>query len=133
MLGGVEQRFWIKVRPTATCWLWAASKDQKGYGYFRINGVLRRAHRVAYEAQFGPIPEGLTLDHLCRVTSCVNPLHLEPVTGGENTRRGMSPTHVARRSGKCFQGHPLSYRRTSGVGYCPTCARARVAIRKAAA
>jgi len=37
----------------------------------------------------GPIPDGLTLDHLCRVRHCVNPDHLEPVTQTENRRRGV--------------------------------------------
>ena len=45
------------------------------------------AHRAAYALDVGPIPEGLTIDHLCRVRHCVRPDHLEPVTQAENTRR----------------------------------------------
>jgi hypothetical protein len=45
------------------------------------------AHRLVYRALRGPIPDGLTLDHLCRVPACVNPWHLEPVTAAENSRR----------------------------------------------
>ena len=71
------------------CWPWLGSISQRhGYGKFGQRG----AHRVAYEHFIGPVPDGLQLDHLCRVRSCVNPWHLEPVTVGENIRRG----HAAR-------------------------------------
>lgn len=76
------------------CWEWRGTHDKDGYGHFRIgsrtNGSLRMvlAHRFAYETLVGPIPEGLQLDHLCRNTPCVNPLHLEVVTLQENIRRG---------------------------------------------
>ena len=46
------------------------------------------AHRWSYQHHIGPVPEGLVLDHLCRVRHCVNPDHLEPVTSRENTLRG---------------------------------------------
>lgn len=45
------------------------------------------AHRVAYELWVGPIPEGMELDHRCKVRACINPAHLEPVTHAENMRR----------------------------------------------
>lgn len=106
---------------TSPCWIWQRSKNPKGYGEQRVKGKLRGAHRLSYEAFREPIPPGLTIDHLCRVRDCVNPVHLEPVTFAENTRRGMSPSHIARRAGRCRKGHQLSYRTTTGVAYCNPC------------
>lgn len=71
------------------CWLWTGTVLGSGYGQFRVGMGHVRAHRFAYELLVGPIPEALTLDHLCRVTSCVNPLHLEPVTASENIKRAV--------------------------------------------
>ncbi len=70
------------------CWRWTGSVTPQGYGMFAFSDEGKRAHRVMYELLVGPIPEGLTLDHLCRVRHCVNPEHLEPVTLAENVRRG---------------------------------------------
>lgn len=86
------ERFWSKVNVNGPggCWLWTAGKNGKGYG--RFGTTLRgnvHAHRFAWEfVNDRPVPIGLQLDHLCRVRNCVNPAHLEPVTPGENTRRG---------------------------------------------
>jgi len=52
---------------------------------------------MVYEAFFGPIQEGLEFDHLCKVTLCVRPDHVEPVTHDENMRR--------RRKPYCKRGH----------------------------
>ena len=82
-----EERFWSKVIVTPMCWWWTGSLQSKGYGQFRLDGSLVLAHRYAYEICFGPIPEDLQIDHLCLVRHCVNPAHLEPVTGDENIRR----------------------------------------------
>ena len=77
--------------PNTGCWLWTAAL-KNGYGRITMMNPKRKtaAHRVSYEAFVGPIPEGLTLDHLCRVRCCVNPAHLEPVTMRENIMRGTS-------------------------------------------
>lgn len=92
-------RFWSKVDKTDDCWLWTGYIDGQGYGQFHHDGRVGYAHRVAYEALVGPIPSGLHIDHLCRVTACVRPSHLEPVTQAENLRRqGAAITH-------CPQGH----------------------------
>jgi len=84
-------RFWARVDKAAPggCWIWTGAVEGKGYGAPSINGVKRPAHRLAYEDLVGPVPEGLHLDHLCRVRRCVNPAHLEPVTSRENTLRGV--------------------------------------------
>lgn len=85
------ERFWSKVDKTQTCWLWTGTATPKGYGQFAPHRVHVYAHRYAYELMVGPIPEGLTIDHVaergCRSRRCVNPAHLEVVTRGENTRR----------------------------------------------
>ena len=107
MTGTPEERFWAKVEITEGCWLWTASRTPDGYGKLKVAGRWGRAHRVAYEQLVGPIPDGLQIDHLCRVRHCVNPAHMEPVTCRENLMRG--DTVTARNAAKthCPQGHPL--------------------------
>lgn len=90
----LAERFWPKVRLGADdeCWLWQASCFTNGYGHIGEGGGRGRtllAHRVAYELLVGPIPEGTQLDHLCREKKCVNPRHLEPVSGSVNLKRGI--------------------------------------------
>jgi hypothetical protein len=93
----LEDRFWPKVDQSGgpdSCWPWL-NRRKDGYGMFSRDRVTQvRAHRVAYELVVGPIPAGLTLDHLCVVRHCVNPAHLEPVTAIENVVRG----HARRRA-----------------------------------
>lgn len=87
-----EARFLAKiVRAPSGCWLWVAHLNADGYGTFRSeNGTMVLAHRWAYEHWVGPIPIGMTLDHLCRVRRCVNyQRDLEPVPWIVNYRRGL--------------------------------------------
>jgi hypothetical protein len=70
------------------CWLWQLSCFHDGYGALWKGGRMCKAHRVYYEEQKGPVPDGTELDHLCRERQCVNPDHLEPVSHFENCRRG---------------------------------------------
>lgn len=84
------------------CWLWTAPLRNDGYGEIGSGGREGKqilAHRASYLSFVGPIPDGLELDHLCRVRCCVNPAHLEPVTRAENNRRGLNgvlKTHCKR-------------------------------------
>jgi hypothetical protein len=82
-------RFWAKVEKTADCWFWRATRTRDGYGTFYFYGRSLSAHRWLYQQLIGPVPDGLVLDHLCRIRHCVNPQHLEPVTHRENVIRGM--------------------------------------------
>jgi hypothetical protein len=87
----LADRFWAKVdrRGPDDCWIWLGAKISSGYGTIYFGGKVRivLAHRVAFELEVGPIPDGLELDHLCFERACVNPAHLEPVTKQENLRR----------------------------------------------
>lgn len=94
------------------CWDWVGSKTARGYGCW--SGAVRMglsrsayAHRVMYEMHVGSISKGLTIDHLCRNHSCVNPAHLEPVTQRENVLRGLAPAALVYQKEHCWQGHPL--------------------------
>lgn len=103
-----EVRFWEKVDVSGDCWLWHAATDPAGYGRFRSDERTVLAHRWAWEALVGPIPEGLHIDHLCKVRNCVRPAHLEPVTPAENQRR--SPTAIGSYTPKthCIRGHEFT-------------------------
>jgi HNH endonuclease len=110
-----------------TCWLWTGSVHRNGYGKFGDNrGKTSLAHKVTYEIFRGPVPEGLTLDHLCRVRHCVNPDHLEPVTQAENNRRAPNG-HRAKTH--CPEGHlydAVNTRYYRGWRICRECDRVRL-------
>ena len=121
--GSLLKRLVSRIKPSPDgCWLWTASTGNGGYGSISVDGVWSGAHRVAYEMFRAPIPEGLDLDHLCRVRRCCNPWHLEPVTRKENLRRGLTGQKTA-----CHNGHPYTsentYIRKSGKKQCRLCAR----------
>lgn len=98
---------------TDNCWLWAGSiKDDYPVMWIPgTNGRRFRAHRVIYAAIKGPIPRGLSLDHLCRIKRCVNPDHLEAVTHAENVRRGDSGQYQKDKT-HCPKGHEYTPQNT---------------------
>ena len=105
------------------CCIYTGGKDQRGYGHISVNGRNQSVHRVTYESIKGPIPEGLELDHLCRQRACCNPTHLEPVTRGENTRRGvyLRPLRLTCPKGHLYTRENLYLRPGSGKRVCRTC------------
>lgn len=109
----------------AGCWIWTGAATQHGYGVATAHQGARLVHRIAYLSLVGPIPEGLQIDHLCRVTRCCNPEHLEPVTAAENNRR--APGWLGNRT-HCKNGHPLFgpnlYVEAGGVRRCRECSKA---------
>lgn len=104
----MRERFDEHVDRTSDCWIWTAHVESKGYGQFRQDGRSVMAHRAFYEMLVGPIPDGMTIDHLCRNRRCVRPEHLEPVTNRENVLRGTNRAAENARKTHCKNGHPLS-------------------------
>lgn len=132
-------RFWPKVHPEPNtgCWIWDSGHDENGYGLLWIgDGVSVRSHRFAYEVLVGPIPAGLTLDHLCRNKWCVNPAHLEPCTSGENAARSPNAPYNRRaRQTECLRGHPFTEANTyrhHGRRECRACNALRAREKRAA-
>jgi len=115
----------------SSCWLWTGGKTRNGYGQAYDPGSKRvwLVHRLAYWLLVGPIPQGLTLDHLCRVRHCVNPSHLEPVTSRVNTLRGVGHSAVNAAKSECVNGHPFDLINTrirrSGRRDCRICSAER--------
>lgn len=64
------------ISKTDGCWKWLASKDRDGYGNFKIDGKVFRAHRISFELFNGEIPPGKLVCHTCDTPNCVNPDHL---------------------------------------------------------
>lgn len=107
------------------CWEWQGHTT-RGYGRVHRDGRTHAVHRLAYELLVGPIPAGLTIDHLCRNRACFNTAHLEPVTLRENILRG--ETIAAENAAKthCKNGHPFDDEntgrdKTRGARYCREC------------
>lgn len=104
------------------CWVWNWCVDPiSGYGVSNWNGKDCAAHRMMYLKQVGPIPEGLELDHLCRVRACCNPHHLEPVTRAENVRRGANAklTYASAAAVREAEGNQIDIAKDFGVS--PAC------------
>jgi len=125
-----HDRFWAKVTKGPDCWEWTAGRQGQGYGAFhptKQTSVL--AHRYAYELAYGPIPEGMVIDHLCRNRACVNVVHLEVVTNEENLRRGLGYALQNGMRDHCRNGHLYdeanTYTDPKGGVRCRTCARTR--------
>ena len=124
----------IQLDPQSGCWLWTRPLNADGYGRFSVGYRNMNSHKWSYEYHVAAVPEGLHLDHLCRVRHCVNPWHLEPVTSAINTKRG----ERAQRT-HCPRDHAYTPENTSvrnGKRHCLACHRinqANYLLRKRAA
>ncbi len=106
------------------CWLIHTSLDKDGYHVASYRGKAVRAHKKMFIILKGKIPDGMVIDHLCRNRNCCNPDHLEAVTSGENSRRGLTGS-TNRNKTHCPQGHEFTpentYKDSKGHRHCNTC------------
>lgn len=111
--GDNRARFWAKVNkagpiPSHTqslgpCWEWMASRNDDGYGEFRLGGRVRKAHRTSYEMVYGEVPDGMDIDHQCRNRACVRPDHLRLATNKQNSEhRSLDSSNTSGYRGVSF-------------------------------
>ena len=105
----MKQYYIDRIRKTNYCWHWTGSIAKDGYG----QAVGQQAHRAVYKQLVGEIPAKMTLDHLCRNKSCVNPEHLEIVTQRENILRGDTQAGKNARKTHCVNGHEFNEQNTN--------------------
>lgn len=82
----IDKKFWryVDKKSINECWIWTGRTDKDGYGSIRDGNLNKRAHRVSYELNIAPIPNGKMIRHSCNNPSCVNPNHLIPGTQFDN-------------------------------------------------
>lgn len=108
------------------CWISTNYEMPNGYTQFWIDGAKRYMHRVAYEQFVAPIPDGLTIDHLCGNKRCCNPDHLEAVTQRVNNLRAETgPAVMNAAKTHCVHGHEFdlinTYVAPNGTRKCRKC------------
>lgn len=131
----VERKFLGRIQPNikTRCWYWLGVPSKAGYGTMSVASKVMYAHRISHELFTGPIPDGLTIDHLCRVRHCVNPAHLEAVTQRVNNLRGTGMSARHAKVTHCPFGHAYDAANTivaePGIRKCRACKARRDRIR----
>jgi len=134
----IQEGIHYRVDPETECWYWLGSINNRGYGVWgggnRGPWGTQFVHRIMWQQTYGPIPDGLVIDHKCRVRDCVNPAHLRLCTTAENNRFiyekwGGALTHHNAAKTHCPYGHEYTpentYVLSSGSRACKQCARER--------
>lgn len=138
----LAERLWAKVDKTAECWLWTGYSERGGYGVITLStgtsgGKPARVHRVAWELENGPIPDGMYILHSCDTPLCVRPAHLRPGTALDNMRDRLARDRYAyKHKTHCPHGHPYAganlITRKDGSRECRICSNAGQRNRKRA-
>lgn len=124
----------VSPEPNSGCWLWLGGVNVSGYGRCKLIAGATSAHRAVWMDLVGPIPQGMVLDHICRVRSCVNPDHLRVATPRQNALENSLSTSArnAERT-NCYRcAGPYQVRKRDGARICPACVRNQCVINQRA-
>lgn len=107
-----QERFWAKVAVAPnSCWLWHGAVTRGGYGQFKVDGITRRAHRIAYLSWYGELPT-TDLHHVCETRLCVRPDHLQPISRADHILLTDTFTADNARKTHCKWGHEFTSENT---------------------
>lgn len=127
--GGDVTRDYIVV--ASGCWLWQGYVDARGYGRVDLAGVKWFAHRLAWTVANGEILNGLTVDHICFETRCINPSHLQLLTNAANAARTRRALASACKRGHEYRPETMRRDKSTGRRVCLVCTRSRQNARSA--
>lgn len=128
----LPDRIQSKIDRSGECWRWLASHTAANRPQVMYKAKMWYVYRLLYTVEIGPIPDGLTLDHVvCQNGWCCNPHHCEPVPNGTNVARALEIRWADNTH--CPKGHEHAVwrrRRKSVAGkgypYCQACSNDRV-------
>lgn len=123
----LKSHFWprVVVGEPNECWPWSQSIGSHGYGQAWDGITVRLAHRCAWELTHGRIPDGLTIDHICRTRRCCNPAHLRLLTNLNNATDNGQGRKTHCPSGHPYSGANLYIQPSNGSRRCRACAANR--------
>lgn len=120
-----EDRFWLQVSKTESCWIWTSAKFWNGYGGIRKNGKRIQAHRASWILFNGEIPDGSLVLHRCDNPACVNPDHLYLGDQKQNAKdRDSRGRNGYSNRTHCKKGHEFNDQNTyryKGKRLCKIC------------
>ncbi len=121
--GAIADRLAVYIDRSAgpdACWPWTGPKASGGYGLVSAKPRPIRAHRAAYEAVHGPIPDGLIILHACDNPPCCNPDHLSLGTHATNARdkivKGRAPRGESHPNAKMTDAEIVEAKALRGFG-----------------
>lgn len=109
--------FWTRIDryDPSGCWPWRGYRNDAGYGVVYIDSVRNRsgirAHRLAWELLYGPIPDGLKVCHHCDNPPCCRPDHLFVDTQAANMADAASKGRTLKGDRNPARLHPERMRR----------------------
>lgn len=96
----------IRMGMATPCLEWQAARTHNGYGKFKINDKMTRAHRAAWEDKHGTIPDGIHALHKCDNPPCVDDEHLFLGTQVDNAKDMVAKSRQASGERNGSRLHP---------------------------